>query len=199
MGSGVVFHRISKGESGGIFPQSGCFSDPAPVKNRLFQIVETGNFQNRKFHTCKAAFPYKGNISTKYPRKTNRFPQCIPHLVGKLGRNEGFRRPFLQKGSAPPKTFEKNDLSKFWSTFFKRWWVKGNALVSAFLFVSFFFVPVVSKKKRRTISAILYWDQMTQEITQTLSYLLISRRISAISFSRAMSVFNCFSIAVMLE
>jgi hypothetical protein len=82
MGSGVVFHRISKGGSGGIFPQSGCFSDPAPVKNRLFQIVETGNFQNRKSRTRKAAFPYKGNISTKYPRKTNRFPQCIPHLVG---------------------------------------------------------------------------------------------------------------------
>ena len=121
MGSGVVFHRISKGESGGIFPQSGCFSDPAPVKNRLFQIVETGDFQNRKSRTRKAAFPYKGNISTKYPRKTNRFPQCIPHTVEKLGRNEGFRRPFLQKGSAPPKNFEKKDhLLKFWSTFFQK-------------------------------------------------------------------------------
>ncbi len=71
----------------------------------------------------------------------------------------------------------------------------GVAQATAFLFDNFFFAPVATKKKWQAISAI----SNGVRIPQTLSYLLISRRISAISFSRAMSVFNCFSIAVMLE
>jgi len=83
MGSGVVFHRISNGVSGGIFPQSVYFASDAPVKNRLFQIAVKKDFPNRKSRTRKAAFPEKENFSTNPPRKVNRFPQCIPHPVEK--------------------------------------------------------------------------------------------------------------------
>jgi len=72
----------------------------------------------------------------------------------------------LQKGSAPPKTFEKRDLFiKVFVHLFQKVAGFGRvAQVTAFLFDNFFFAPVVSKKKWKTISAV----EDGVSITQTL-------------------------------